>query len=183
MKADPALVASYSEALFEAARKANVLDDVAAQAAEIERLVEGEPKLRSFMGSPNIPRETKDELFTKVFGQSYHPLLINFVRLLIKRGRLELFFPGLDQFRERYQKHLGIVTAKVTTAVALTEEQRTQLEKVMSSFTNLRLLVDYRVEPELLGGVRVQSGDLLIDTTLRKGLDRLRHDLMQAKVY
>ncbi len=183
MKADPILVASYSEALFEAAKKAGVLDEIAEQASEIARLVEGERKLIAFMEAPNIPLEDKERVFLKIFGGKYNELLINFVRLLIRRSRLQIFFPGLEAFRDRYRKHLGIAAATIITAFSLSVEQKEQLEKALSAQTGLKLIIDYQVDPEVIGGVRFQAGDTLIDSTLKTALKSLGHKLQMAQVH
>ncbi len=183
MQANLTLVDSYSDALFGAARKAGALDDIAVQITQLLDLVRGERRFRTFMEAPNIPRERKEAIVQKIFGGVYHELLVNFIRMLVRWGRLELFFPALEGFHALYRKHKGITAAKVTSAAELDEDQKRQLEKALSDYMNLRLEVDYRVDEKVIGGLRFLCGDQLIDSTLSSKLDRLRHDLMKTRVY
>lgn len=182
MKADLNLVSSYSEALFEAAKKAGVLDKVAADAKMLHGIVEGQVKLRTLMEAPNIPRDTKEQVITRVFGSRIHPLLLNFTLLLLRRGRLELWVPAVVAFAEWYAKHMGVTPASVTTAVELDPGDKARLEKVLSDYTQKTLVITWKVDDRLIGGVRFQSGDLLVDSSLASGLGSLKETLMHTQV-
>ncbi len=174
---------SYSEALFGAAEKSGALDDIAGQAREFLDVIKGQQKLRTFYFAPNIPRETKEEVFNKVFGDKLHKLLGNFVRLLIRRGRLELLVGALDDFQIRYERHRGNWPARVVTAADVSDEWKEKLQGALEKFTNLKLQINWYVDENVLGGVRFQVGDTLIDGTLSNGLERLRHDFERTRVF
>lgn len=180
--ADITLVTSYAQALHEAAVKAGVADQLANQAEALQKLVTEEEKLRAFMEAPNIPRETKEQVFVKVFGGKFHTLLINFVRLLIRRGRLEILFASLEGYVRVYRKAKGVETATITTAIALAAKDQAALQAALTRAMGKQLVIDWKVDPEVLGGVRFLCGDTLIDTTVLTGLDRLRRDLSSARV-
>lgn len=177
------LVRSYAGALFAAAEKAGVLDTVAAQAKNMVELLEGEPKLRTFLEAPNIPRERKESLIEKVFGEKFHVLTVRFLRMIIRRGRVGVLHDSMEAFQTLYAKHLGITPATIATARSLADEDKERLEKALNDYTNLKLTIDYKVDEDLIGGVRFLCGDLLIDSALSSQLTRLRHDLLHTKVY
>lgn len=183
MKADLTLVASYSEALFETARKAGVLDLIAEQASIANERLEINAKFRAFIEAPNIPREAKDQLIVRLAEANYHPIMVNYTRLLIRRGRVELLSPSLKAFHRLYQKHLGITPAKVTTAVPLSPEDMARLEAALNKHTGKRLVIRWKVDEKVIGGIRFKSGDLLVDSTIARKLDRLKHELLHVKVY
>jgi len=183
MNVSTALVSSYSEALFNAAKAGEVLDVLNEQAGQLRALVEENGKFRSFLEAPNISRESKEELFVKVFGDSFHELLVNYIRMLIRRGRIELFFDSLDAFRERYAAHKGMLPASIVSAVALSEEQQAALKSALDRRLGKDLQIKYRVDQSVLGGIKFKAGDTLIDTTIRTGLDRLKVRLRQVSVY
>jgi len=182
MRVDPALVASYSEALFQAALKQGVLDDVAAQMAALSEITAKQPKFTALMQSPNIPREVKEQVYMKAFGGRVHPLLGNFVRLLVRRGRIEVYEPAVAAFRARYRKHLGITQATVLSAVALGDGEKARLESALSAQTGSKLVIDFKVDPAILGRIRYLSGDILIDRTVSSGIRALRQRLMRTQV-
>jgi F-type H+-transporting ATPase subunit delta len=182
MKADTTLAASYGDALFQTSLKAGVAELIATQAAKIEELVEHEPKFIAFMEAPNISRDAKETVFTRAFGPSFHPLLINFTRLLIRRGRLELFFAALEHTQELYRDHIGVKRATVTTAVALTEGDRERLLGVLNRQTGKTLVIKWQVDPAVIGGLQFRCGDTWIDTTLSNSLRLLKAELYGAQV-
>lgn len=183
MKSDPVLVKAYSEALFQTGLKNGKLDELAKSCDSFFRFLDETPKLRVFFGTPSISREEKEALFSKVFASRLDEVLARFVRMLIRRGRLELLFDVLDSFHDRYQEHLGVAKATVTTAVPISDDLRKKVEAQLASFMRKQLLVDWKVDPDIVGGLRFLSGDTLIDRTVARGLDELRQTLLSARVY
>jgi F-type H+-transporting ATPase subunit delta len=182
MQLDRTLAASYSKALFNAALKAGVEAQIADQAEQIERVVLREKKFMAFMEAPNIPRDAKEQIFQKVFGPTYHRLLIDFVRLLIRRGRLDYFFAALDGVQDCYREHIGLKSAEVVSAVPLIAADQERLKAILERHTGKKLSIKWQVDAEVLGGIRFRCGDILIDTTLSNGLRLLRSELASARV-
>lgn len=183
MRSDPALVKAYSEALFQAGVKGGVIDDLAKSVDWFNQFLDQNAKLRVFLGTPSISSEEKEGLFNKVFAKELHEMLVQFVRMLIRRGRLELLVDALSAFHDRYREHLGIAMATVTTAVEIDANLRKKVEERLTSFMKKRLVINWTVDPGIVGGLRFLSGDTLIDRTVARGLDELRETLLSARVY
>lgn len=182
MNADLTLVSAYGDALFQTARKQGVLEIIAQHSATLAELVRGNRKLRSFFGAPNISGETKEELVQKVFGPHFHKLLIDLIRMMIRRGRLVIFFPSVEHFRVLYHQSLGVTDAKIITADPLDEGEKQGLEKALCTFTGLKLVVKYQLDKAVLGGIRFLSGDTLIDSTLSSKLERMKTQFLNSHV-
>lgn len=183
MSADLTLVHAYSEALFQAGIKAGKLDEAAQQSLELYHFFEKQARLRVFFSTPSISNEDKEALFTRLFGGRLIPLVENFVRMLIKRGRLPILFDALKSFHDKYRAHLGIAGAIVTTAVKLDDALRKKVEERLCSFMDKKLLIQWKVDPSIVGGLRFLSGDTLVDRTVERGLDELRTKLNAAQVF
>jgi F-type H+-transporting ATPase subunit delta len=181
--ADRTLVTSYAQALFGAASAKGVLEEVAPQADRLGGLVDADVRLRTFMNAPNISREEKENLLTRAFSGRFNELLVNFLRLLVRRGRLNLMSDTLREFHALYLESKGIAEGRVVTAVELSEAEKAELEKSLNGYTGKKLQLKYSTDPKVLGGVRFQSGDLLIENTLSMGLSRLEQTLRKARVY
>lgn len=181
--ADLTLVHSYSEALFQAALKGGKLDEAAQQSLELFHFLEKQERLRVFFTTPSISNEEKEALFTRLFGGRLVPLVENFVRMLIKRGRLPILYDTLQSFHDKYRAHLGVASATVTTAVKLDDGLRRRVEERLCSFMSKKLLIQWKVDPSIVGGLRFLSGDTLVDRTVQRGLDELRSQLKAARVF
>lgn len=182
MNVNTTLAASYGDALFQTALKAGAAELVATQAAQIEEIVRKDAKFVAFMEAPNIARDAKERVFVAAFGAAFHPVLINFTRLLIRRGRLELFFAALDIVQELYWEHIGVKQATVTSAVELAAADRSRLTDVLCAQTGKKLIIKWQVDPAVIGGLQFRCGDTLIDTTLVNSLRLLKAELYGAQV-
>lgn len=183
MSADTTLIKSYGTALFEAAKSKGVLQDVAQQAEILKGIISKEDHLIRFLNTPNIPRETKEEVFNKVFGEQFHKMLIHFVDMLIRRGRYQVFLGALEHLHELYLADQGSASGSVTTATELSGDQKAELLKVLNEFTGKKLELEYKVDPKVIGGIRFLSEDLLVENTMEAALNRLKQGMAQAKVY
>ncbi|MCC6546003.1 ATP synthase F1 subunit delta [Candidatus Sumerlaeota bacterium] len=184
MKADLGVVASYTEALFEAAKKKGVLDTLAENVRQIQKSLtpESQGRIKAVFESPNIAREKKEAVFVKLYGGRVDALFLNFVRMLIKRGRLEVYEPALELFLQKYDEHRGFLRAEVVTAVEPSAEEKQRMTSALNRSLGKTLLIDFKVDSSVIGGVRFKSGDILIDTTIARGLAALRTKLKGASV-
>jgi F-type H+-transporting ATPase subunit delta len=97
--------------------------------------------------------------------------------LLLERDRLALL-PGIAQaYADLVDRREGIVKAKVTTAVELDEERRSEVVARLERTTGKGVRATFAVDPALLGGATVQLGDHLIDTSVRAQLEAMRAQL------
>ena len=185
MKADLGVVASYTDALFQTALKRGSLERLATDIRGLQNSLtaESREKLTQVFESPNIPREKKESVFVKLYGGRVDELFVNFARMLIRRGRLEVLRPSIDLFLQRYDEHRGFLRATVVTAIALTDGEKERLRTAMSRSLGKTLLIDYKVDPGVIGGVRFQCGDVLIDSTISRSLTTLRARLKSTDVH
>jgi F-type H+-transporting ATPase subunit delta len=183
MVGDPALIKSYSEALFQTALNKGCLEEVADKADALLRTLEATPRLIVFLNTPSIGFKDKEDLILKVFHGRIHQLLENFLLLLVRRTRLDILSEVLEVFHDRYNEHRGVAPAIVTTAIALNDAMKQKVEGSFSSFMGKKLVIRWKVDPSLEGGIRFLCGDTLIDRTIERGLDELRQTLLSARVY
>lgn len=106
--------------------------------------------------------------------------IVNLVELLLQRGRIDQVGRIADEYQRLYKTANGIVTAAVSSATALTDDEiaavRGRVEEMTGAAVDLRL----DIEPALIGGLTVRIGDRLIDASVRGRLERLREQLVQG---
>ena len=176
------LIDAYSEALFQSGLKAGNLVAIEAQTLMLEDLIGKDARLKAFIEAPNVARDAKEELFDRVFGKHVEKLLINFLKMLIRRGRLDILLATFPSFRAKAAAHRGELPATVVTATPLSPEDAAKLQTALNQFTGKKLKIEYKLAPEIIGGIRFQCGDTLIDTSLALGLERLRTELLHTQV-
>ena len=105
------------------------------------------------------------------------PAVKGFISVLLQAKRYYLLPACVQEAGALLDQRQGIVRAKVQTAFALTEEQKQRVQAALSRFSGLQAKAEYETDPALLGGIRAQMGDVLIDGTLKRRFEKLREEL------
>jgi len=164
----------YAQALFGVAEKENLADWSAfiAELAQVGAL----PEVLSVASSPKVSPAQVVELLLSVVTS---PLKArgeakNFVQMLVDNHRLELLPEIHAQFDELKNAHEGAVDAQITSAFPLEGAQLNDLVASLERRFQRRLKPVVKVDPSLIGGVRVTVGDEVLDTSMRAQLADLR---------
>ncbi len=179
---DRQVATRYAEALLESAQLAGVLKEVAESFEGVLDVARHNRDLVIFMDSPQVREEEKKELLQKIFGAQIEPVLLNFFYLLIDRNRIENTRDIGEVFAELVEVASGITRARVLTAVPLADDLSAALESKLAAHTGTRIILEKKIDPDVLGGVCVTMGDRILDGTVRTNLDLLRKTLGQAQV-
>jgi ATP synthase F1 delta subunit len=168
----------YAGALFGLARRAGVLDAVG---RDVERigLHLSDDAVRAFLLGSRASVDEKRAALGRI-AADFHPLTGNLISLLLDKRR-ESVLEGLPEaFRARRLRERGAVEGQVESARPL---ETTDVEALASSLGDLlgkEVLLESRLVPELIAGVRVTVDHRMIDTSVRGRLDALRRKLMGA---
>jgi F-type H+-transporting ATPase subunit delta len=172
----------YAEALLNAAEKAGKAQEIWDQ---LFALV-GKPLRRSdspadpitLLTSTAIPRGRRDEIICKALDGKVDALLLNTILVLNDHQRLGILRPVAAVYHELVDQRARRVRVQVKSAVPLTEAERERVKEMARKRLNLDPVLVESVDPGLLGGLRVQVGDRVIDATVRARLDSLKNQLL-----
>ncbi len=164
----------YARALFEVALKQNLLQPTADDLAALRALLEQSAELRAFFYSPLIPRDRKIQRLREALQAQVQPHTLRLLELLIEKRREKFLEAVCEEFRKLQEAHQGVVRATIESATPLTEAEQNGIVQKLQQSTGKTIIPTFEVNPDLIGGVRVQMGDYQIDGTLRGALDRLR---------
>ncbi|ATW25979.1 ATP synthase F1 subunit delta [Candidatus Formimonas warabiya] len=167
----------YAQALFEIAKNHNALDKYAADLKLIMELMESREDLKKFFYGPLVPGAAKKDLIKKAVSGAVDPMVFNFINLIIDKSR-EIFLADIvEEFNQFLAAENQTLTAKVRSAVALTEAQTGQLEDKLSRLTGKKVKAAVNVDPSLIGGIVVRIGDTVYDGSIAKQLNILKEHL------
>jgi F-type H+-transporting ATPase subunit delta len=174
----------YSEALYNAAQKQGKAEALLEQLQSlVSELFAAEPLLEKFLASGAIRRDVKRATIDRAFGGKADPLLVDFLQVLNSHGRLGLVRAAALAYRDIHDQRSRRVRVKVRAAAPLSSAQQDRLKAELRDNYQLEPILDVRVDPDLLGGMLVQVGDRLFDSTVRTRLERLRNQLMAGANY
>jgi F-type H+-transporting ATPase subunit delta len=164
----------YASALMSLAKSNNLSEQFGEDIRSLLNLLENSEELRLFLGSPLVKPQDKKAVIDRIAGSEMNPLMRNFLRLLVDKGRI-LFLEGigkkyLTELRELNQT----VLAEVTSAVPLSDaQQQTVREKVQAMTSARQVEIESKIDADLIGGVVIKVGSQVIDASLRGQLRRL----------
>ena len=169
-----ALSRRYATALFELAEDAKSIRAVEDDGRRLREAIAASPDLRNLLGNPLFGRaETARALTAVARHLQLSPLTTNFLGVLAENRRLPALMPILRAFAAMAAAHRGEVTAEVTSAHALDDDQRAALTRALRERVGRDVMVETQVDPSLLGGLVVRLGSQLIDSSIRTRLNTL----------
>lgn len=173
------LARNYARALFESARDAGVLDRVRSELDAVTQALRESRELRLFFNSPYFSRDEKRAGVRKVI-EGADERLLRFLELLAERHR----FPLLERIRREFERlwaeHHGILDVQVAAPIELDERLVSEIGRRIEQQTGRRVRIDTRVDPELIGGLVVRVGNVVLDASVRNRLERLKREVATA---
>ncbi len=167
----------YAEAVFQLAERDNTLDrwrDDLRFGADVT----ADERVARIVNSPMRPLAERERLIDELLGGRLSKPAFNLVRLLVQRKNLGLLGPIASEFQRLLNEKRGIVSAVVTSALPLTNDEDQAIRARVAALTGTTVDVQTAVDPALIGGLTVKIGDRLIDASVRGRLERLREQLL-----
>ena len=113
----------------------------------------------------------------RCFASSLSPYLLNYLKILCERGAIREFPDCVRQYEIRFREDEGISEVTAVTAVPLSEAQKARLSEKLAAVLQKKILLSCRVDPAVLGGVRLTADGRELDGTVRRRLDELAKSL------
>ena len=169
----------YARALFEAGRDDDVLDRVHEELGQFADALDSDRNLQVFLFSPYFSSEEKKEGVTKIVSDA-DERLVNFLELLAERHRMPALFRIRRTFDSMWAEENKLLPVTVTSAVDLDEGLVADIGKRIEEQTGRSVELSSNVDPEVLGGLQVQVGNMVLDATVRNRLEQLRKQVAKA---
>ena len=174
------LAREYGEGLYELARDEDLGLLIFEQLDDICAILKAQPRFIRLLCSRAVERSVRLKIIDDTFGNHVHPYVTNFMKLLVEKEHFDSFLLCAEWFHQRFNDDSGIVEARVTSAVALTENELAALWVRLAHISGRQVKLITAVDPSLIGGVRVEMDGRRYDNTIQDRLGRLRRSLTQA---
>lgn len=171
----------YAQALFDLATETNQLAAVEADLKSLKQAIADSGDLRVLLASPAFKAEDKAKGLTALAVKGRFSLTTaKFLGLVAANGRASALPAAIDAFERLAAEARGTVAAEVTTALPLTAAQSKGLAAALRQALGKDPEISTRVDPSILGGVKVKVGSRLFDASLKSKLDSLKFALKRA---
>jgi F-type H+-transporting ATPase subunit delta len=175
-------VSTYAEALFEAAREREELEEVLSDLGEFVDALHDSEELRLFFYGGQIPERQKRRALDGLT-EGMKTSTTNFLKVLGDNGREQILEEVLARYEGLVKEHLGRIEVEVTTAVELSEGQRDRLkERLGEVLEGQEIILETNVDPDLIGGAVFRYGGRMMDGSIRGRLESLREGMLERSV-
>ena len=177
MNISQAVARVYAKALFDIGTQEGNLGEIYDDLNGVQAAVEASRQTSNFLQSPKLQRSDKKRIMDEIFeGQVCKPVL-GLIHVLIDKRREPVFDNIVAEFGKYRDEHEGRVHARVTTARPLPDDQREALVAALEKSTGKSVELQERIKPSVIGGIRVNLGDYVLDGTLLRKVNELRRKL------
>lgn len=170
----------YASAIFELAIETESFSQWESDLETIASFT-GEPDVQRVLINTRVPRAAKLRLLAAGLEGAVTPLAMNLVRILHGRDKVHLAPEIFEMFKEMVDDRRGVAHAVVTTAVAMTDDERAAVAAKLSQITGKQVDVTARVDESIIAGVVARIGDQLIDGSTRTQLQALKRRLAASR--
>ena len=171
----------YGESLYTLAKDEGLSDVIAQQLEALQQSIRQEPDFIRLLSSPNLTKAERCQIVDDSFRGRVHAYVLNFLKILTEKGYMRHFCDCCDAFFINYHEDNGILPVTAVTAVALTAAQTEKLKQKLNQITGKQISLRNRIDPAVLGGVRLDYDGQRLDDTVSHRLDAVR-DLLNKTV-
>ena len=138
--------------------------------------------VRAFFTLPQLRRDEKRRIINLAFEGKVGRPVLGLLNVLVEKRREALFDEIVTQFDTMLDRHEGRLQVQVTSARKLDEDVAAALRSAIERRTNKSVVLEERVDPDVIGGLKVNVGDRVIDGTMRRNLQDMRRTLAATKL-
>ena len=166
----------YGAALWLLAREDGVTEELSEEILTAETVLRDNPAYLSLLSSPNLPKEERSAAVARAFCGG-HRYLLNFLTMMVELGYSREIPACFREYRRLYREERGIAVAKVVSARPLSDGEKEKLVAALARRYDVKVEAEYKVDPSLLGGMKVEISGVLLDGSAKRRLDGVRADL------
>ena len=164
----------YGGSLYELARDESLSKQLLDELAVLGEAFAQEPAFLRLLSSASLAKSERCQIIEDSFRSNFHPYVLNFLKILTEKGYIRHFSGCCKVYRQRYNNDNGILPVTAVTAVPLSDALRQKLTDKIATVTGKRVELTCKVDPDCLGGVRLDYDGKRLDDTVSHRLDSVR---------
>jgi ATP synthase F1 delta subunit len=169
----------YARALFEVAKEHGLLDEVRDDLNEFAQALSDTRQLAVFFFSPYFSTEEKKDGLKRVVTGA-EPVFMNFLEALIERHRMPAIFRIRDDYQKLWEDERHLLAVEVTSAIELDKATVSSIGDRIGEQTKRTVELSSKVDPDILGGIVLRVGNVILDASIRNRLEQLRKQVARA---
>lgn len=171
---------TYANALLSLAVDEKKDEIIMEQLNDIYYVLDKDNSLIKLMNNKNISKNEKRDIIVNLFENKVEKTLLNFMKLLVDKSRINQLDEICVEYRKQYYSHYGIKEAEVYSATELSNERINELKLSLENKYNKKFIINTHIDENLIAGVKVVIGDLVIDGSVSNKLERLKSSIKKV---
>ncbi|MGN1182010.1 MAG: F0F1 ATP synthase subunit delta [Faecalibacillus sp.] len=169
----------YAESLFDLAIEENKVNQYLQDIKLVNEVLESDRKIVQFFSHVLIDNNVKYQLIDKAFQDNVDKYVLNFLKLLVQSRRIRYIDDIVKCYIDLSNQYLGIEQGTIYTPFELSNQQIKDIEKAISKKENKKVTLDVKIDPSLVGGVKVQINHRVYDGTIKNKVEMLKKELLR----
>lgn len=161
----------YAQGLYALAKEESLTEIILEELKVLCQSFDQTPEFLQLLAAPNVSKQARTEILDESFRGKVQPYVLNFLKILTEKGYIRHFSDCCNAYREQYNADHGILVVKAVSAVALSDAQKAQLTRKLQIMTGKTVELSCRVDPAVLGGIRLDYDGKQVDGTVKSRLD------------
>ena len=171
----------YALALYDLSKEDNQIDEYSSKIVTFMNLYNSNENLRFFIKNPTYSVEDQRIIFDKIFNYlNFNKILKNFFSILILKKRIFFLDKIMEKFISLISIRKGEISANLISSKKLDDKLVADLENEMSSNINKKIRLKCKVDESLIGGIVLQIGSLMIDTSVKNKLQKYKKLMLEV---
>lgn len=170
----------YADGLFELAKQENKVEIYMEQVQLLLDTMQQNPDLKYIFQSIKISKEEKRNFVEKIYKNSVDHYVLNFIKLMIDKGRSNYLTDVYTCFITLCEEELGIEHATIISARKLSEADINTIGNTLVSKTNKRMIIENKIDPSVIAGIKVIMGNTVTDITMKTKIETMRNQLLKG---
>lgn len=170
-----AIAFKYAKGLFTVAKELNKTKEFGEELNQIKNLLLQMPDIFSALQNPIYPPDFKMEIIEEILKViKVDPEIKKFLHLLIERRRIQYIKEIVSMYQELLDEELNIARGEVISVYPLSLEEKRELEETLKEYLKKEVILEPKIDPEIIGGIKIRIGDLVFDATLKTYLGKFK---------
>ena len=167
---------SYAKAVYEAAANTKNEDKVFSDFNTLKAAIKADAHIMVMLSNPLWQSEAKKKALQEISEKfALNQVTANFLMTVAENNRLSLLPLIFDDYKDVYYKTQNMVEVSVTSAVTLSTEQNKNLQMALEKWLKQKVVINYKIEPEILGGLLVECNSIMFDDSVKGKLEKLKY--------
>ena len=171
----------YSRALFEVAKETKDLEKMEEDVLKLKSLLNNSIEIKNFIHNPTQSKDNQKNATQLLADKmSFSKNLKNFIFLLIEKRRIFFIEKIIESFLKLCAQKRGEVKASLISSKELSKDEIENISKDLSSSMGSTIKFDYKVDKELIAGLKLQLGSFMIDTSIKNKLKKYEQKMLES---